>query len=72
MITELVARYKQGEISFEDVLAAVPGLEWGTRHEEVDGEIWWDGDNVVGDVDILWFEGVITDEERETILNKIP
>lgn len=72
MITELVARYKQGEISFEDVLTAVPGLEWGTRHEEVDGEIWWDGDNTVADVGVLFYQGILTWEEHRAIINQIP
>lgn len=72
MIAELVTRYKNGEITFEEVLSAVPGLQWGTRHEEADGEIWWDGDNTVADVGVLFFEGIITDEERRAIINKIP
>lgn len=71
-IAELVTRYKQGEITFDDVLEAVPTLEWGTRHEEGDGEIWWDGENTAGDVDVLWYENTITDDEREAILSRIP
>lgn len=71
-ITELLAGYRSRELEFSDVLNAVPKLDWGQRHEEVDGEIWWDGENTVGDVDLLWYEGYITDEERESIVNLIP
>jgi hypothetical protein len=71
-IAELVTQYKQGEIDFNAVLSAVPALEWGKKHVEADGEIWWDGENTLGDVDVLWYENAITDEEREAILNVIP
>lgn len=71
-IAELVTKYKQGDMTFDELLSAVPTLEWGTRHEEADGEIWWDGENTVGDVDVLWYENTITDEEREAILSVIP
>lgn len=71
-IVELISKYKQGEVPFDDVLTAVPTLQWGQRHEEADGEIWWDGDNTVGDVDSLWYENEITDDERDRILDLIP
>lgn len=71
-ITELLAGYRSGELEFSDVLNAVPMLVWGTRHEEVDGEVWWDGENTVADVDLLWYEGYLTDEERKAVLNAIP
>ena len=71
-ISELVTRYKQGGLPFDELLAQVPTLNWGKRHEEADGEIWWDGENTVGDVDALWYENTITDEEREAILAAIP
>lgn len=71
-INELVSRYRQGELTFDAVLAAVPEMQWGTRHEEPDGEIWWDGESTVGDVDVLWYENEITDEERAAILAAIP
>jgi hypothetical protein len=71
-IAELVAQYKQGEMDLNALLVLVPTLEWGTRHEEADGEIWWDGENTVGDVDVLWYENTITDDEREAILSVIP
>lgn len=69
-IADLVDLYKNGEIDFESLLAVVPTLEWGTRREE-NGEIWWEGENTVGDVDILWYENVISDEEREAIFSKL-
>lgn len=71
-IAELVTKYKQGELKFDALLAEVPKLQWGKRHVEADGEIWWDGENTVGDVDVLWYENTITDEEREAILAQIP
>lgn len=71
-ITELLAAYRSGELEFSDVLTAVPELTWGTRHEEADGEIWWDGENTVADVDLLWYEGYLTDTERDAVLNAIP
>jgi hypothetical protein len=71
-IAELVTQYKQGEMDLNALLTLVPTLEWGKRHEEADGEIWWDGENTVGDVDVLWYENTITDEEREAILSVIP
>lgn len=71
-IAELVMQLKNGEMTLEEVVEKVPSLDWGVRHEEVDGEIWWDGENTVGDVDILWYENVITDEERKAILNAVP
>lgn len=70
-IAELVAKYKQGDMDLNALLVQVPTLEWGTRHEE-NGEIWWDGENTVGDIDILWYENAITDDEREAILSVIP
>lgn len=71
-IAELVTKYKQGDMDLSTLLTLVPTLEWGTRHEEADGEIWWSGENTVGDVEILWYEDIITDAERESILNAIP
>lgn len=71
-IAELVTKYKQGDMDLSALLTLVPTLEWGARHEEADGEIWWDGENTVGDVDVLWYENIITDAERESILNAIP
>lgn len=71
-INELIQDYKQGRTDFDTVLAEVPKLKWGTKHVEADGEIWWDGDNTVGDVDILWYENTITDDERLAILNLVP
>ena len=71
-IGELVARYKVGELSFDALLAEVPNLQWGRKHVDADGEIWWDGENTAGDVDILWYENDITDEERAAILSRIP
>lgn len=70
-INELIQAYKQGQIDFATVLVETPKLQWGTKHVEADGEIWWDGDNTVGDVDILWYESVITDDEREAIMEAI-
>ena len=70
-ITDLVKKYKSGEIGFDEVIRCVPFLEWGSRHEEADGEIWWDGENTVGDVDILWYENVINDDERKAIMDAI-
>lgn len=69
-IGALVEKYKAGEMDFDEVIRRVPGLEWGTRHEEA-GEIWWEGENTVGDVDILWYEGTLTDTEREEILSAL-
>lgn len=71
-IVELVTRYKQGELTFDALLAEVPSLKWGQRHVEADGEIWWDGENTVSDVDILWYENTINDAEREAILALVP
>lgn len=71
-IAELVTQYREGEITFDALLTAVPTLEWGQRHEEVDGEIWWEGENTVADVGVLYFESLITDEERQAIVNAIP
>jgi hypothetical protein len=71
-IVELVTRYKQGELTFDAVLAEVPALTWGQRHKEDDGEIWWEGPNNVIDVEVLWFEDIITEEERTAILSRIP
>lgn len=71
-IVELVTSYKQGEMSFEAVLAEVPTLKWGKRHKEDDGEIWWGGPNNVIDVEVLWFENIITEDERTAILSRIP
>lgn len=70
-ITELAAAYKTGELTFNDVLEAIPQLTWGQRHEEVDGEVWWDGENTVADVDLFWYEGYFTDDERDAIMNAI-
>lgn len=71
-IAELVAKYKDGGLTFDALLDLVPTLQWGTRHKEADGEVWWDGENVAGDVDILWYENIIDDAEREAILSRIP
>lgn len=71
-IADLVTQYKQGDMDWTALLTLVPTLEWGTRHEEADDEIWWDGESAVGDVDVLWYENVITDAEREAILAAIP
>lgn len=71
-IVELVTRYKQGEMTFAAVLAEVPSLKWGQRHEEPDGEIWWEGPNKVIDVEALWFDDIITQDERTAILSRIP
>lgn len=71
-ITELVEQYKRGEMDFEAVVAAVPTLEWGTRHQGEDGEIWVTGANKVVDVEVMWFNGDITEEERTAIINAIP
>lgn len=71
-ITELVTKYKEGELSLDELIRIVPSLEWGTRHKEADGEIWWDGENTVGDIDILWYENVINDDERKAILDAVP
>lgn len=71
-ITELVARYKAGTLEFDALLEIVPTLQWGTRHEGPDGEIWWDGENTVGDVDVLWYENAINDDERKAIFAAIP
>lgn len=71
-IAELVTQYKQGELDLNALLILVPTLEWGQRHVEADGEIWWDGENTVADVDVLWYENTITDDEREAILAQIP
>jgi hypothetical protein len=71
-INELVTRYKDGQLDFDALLAKVPTLDWGKRHVEADGEIWWDGDSTVGDVDALWYENTLTDEERDAILKLIP
>lgn len=71
-IAELVTKYKQGEMDFDALLAEVPTLEWGQRHEAADGEIWVTGENTVGDVEVLWFDEIITEDERTAILNAIP
>lgn len=71
-IAELVEKYKRGEMDFDALLAQVPTLEWGTRHEEADGEVWVEGENKVVDVEALWFDEVITEEERTAILTAIP
>lgn len=71
-ITELVEKYKRGEMDFDALIAEVPTLEWGTRHEAADGEIWVTGENTVVDVETLWFDEVITEAERTAILNAIP
>jgi hypothetical protein len=71
-ITELVEAYKAGKMDFADVIAAVPTLEWGTRHQGEDGEIWITGENKVVDVEVLWFDEIITEEERTAIINAIP
>lgn len=71
-ITELVEQYKRGELDFEAVIAAVPTLEWGTRHQGEDGEIWVTGANKVVDVEVMLFDGEITEEECIAILNAIP
>lgn len=71
-IKELTEEYKSGRIDFSLLLKMVPTLEWGTRHEGTDGEIWWEGENTVGDVDILWYDSIITDEERLAIMEAIP
>ena len=70
-IAELVAKYKQGEMSFDALLAEVPSLEWGKRHEAADGELWVTGENSVADVEVLWYDEVITEDERTAILNAI-
>ena len=67
----LVEKYKAGEIAFDELLQRVPGLEWGTRHEAPDGEIWWSGENTVGDVDILWYDNIINDAERKAIFDTL-
>lgn len=71
-IKELTEEYKSGRIDFSLLLKMVPTLEWGTRHEGIDGEIWWEGENTVGDVDILWYDSIITGEERLAIMDAIP
>lgn len=71
-IKNLTEEYKSGRITFAFLLKMVPTLEWGTRHEGIDGEIWWEGENTVGDVDILWYSGIITSEERLAIMDAIP
>jgi hypothetical protein len=71
-ISELVTQYKQGEMDFNALLALVPTLEWGTRHQGEDGEIWVTGENKVVDVEVLWFHNIITEEERTAIIRAIP
>lgn len=71
-ITELIHLYKKGEIDFDTLLSVIPTLSWSVRHEDpIDGD-WWEGENSVGDVDILWYDAVITDSERRSILAQIP
>jgi hypothetical protein len=71
-IAELVTKYKHGDMDLNALLALVPTLEWGTRHEEADGEIWWSGENTIADVGVLYFENIINLDERRAILNAIP
>lgn len=70
-ITELVEKYRNGEMDFAAVLTEVPKLEWQTRHVTSDGEIWWTGENTIADVDVMKFEGLITEAERMAIFNAI-
>lgn len=71
-IASLIWRNRHGHISFDDLLKQVPLLQWAVRREESDGEVWWDGENSVGDIDLLWYEDIITDDEREAIIAAIP
>lgn len=68
----MIEEYRVGQITFDSLLALVPTLEWGIKREGIDGEIWWEGENTVGDVDFLWYLALINDEERLAILNAIP
>ena len=70
-IEELVAQYKSGELGFAAMLDEVSKVHWAQKHITADGEIWWDEGSTGGDIDILWYEGAITSEERAAIFDRI-
>lgn len=69
-LPELFDAYEAGSITFDDLLAALPGVDWAVQLD--DGErVWWSNRNTVSVVDLAFIEGVITDKERTSILNSM-
>lgn len=67
-LPELLEAYKAGTITFDEVLHALPGMEWAVQLD--DGErVWWSNRNTSSVVDLAFMEGVITDKERTSILS---
>lgn len=67
MLTELLNKIKNGDITANEAAQQFPSLTWAKRNVDTDGTVWWSEGNDASDIDVAVATGDLTHDQADVL-----